>query len=433
MSLTVAEMARPGRVRERVLSIYARAARDWTGAPGELSRGLRECRDLHSRQRRFVGDAVYGLVRWRRRLAFIALGTDDGPPLALYLALLVAEHGVPPAEIAAELAELGLDGARLAEPDRLIDAIVDPGVRLGVEHSQPDWLVQRLVGELGVDETNELLAAMNSRAPLTARANRLKTTPEALVERLRADGVDARPSSLAPDALLLDTHQNAYGLTAFRDGLFEIQDAGSQLICELVAPPRRGTIIDACAGAGGKTLALAARLHNQGRIVALDISNRKLTELRERARRAGVTNTRALTVTPDGALPDVAQPSDRVLVDAPCSGIGVLRRNPEARWRLQPRDLDELPSVQRQILDRYAPLVRPGGRLIYATCTVLRAENDAIVDEFLAAHDGFVEMPAKEILGAERAAQMGDGTRLRLWPHRHDTDGFFAAVLRRVR
>src|SRR5262249_4779582 len=162
----------------------------------------------------------------------------------------------------------------------------------------------------------------------------------------------SHPSSLAPDGLSLETNVNAYGLQAFQEGRFELQDAASQIVAELVAPPPKGNLLDACAGAGGKTLALGALLQNQGRIIAVDISEKKLVELRKRARRAGLTNVQALTQLPSGKF-------DRVLCDAPCSGLGVLRRNPEARWRLQESDLVELPKMQREILERYLPLVAP--------------------------------------------------------------------------
>ena len=202
----------------------------------------------------------------------------------------------------------------------------------------------------------------------------------------------------------------------------------------MTAPPPRGVVVDACAGAGGKTLALGALLANRGRLTAFDPSEDKLEELRTRARRAGLTNVRALAVdekVPIDAEIELRGRADRVLCDVPCSGLGTLRRNPEARWRLQPSDLDELPPLQRAILERYAPLVAPGGRLVYATCTVDVAENDAVVDAFLAAHPEFVAVPAKEIMGKARAEALGDGMRLRLSPAIHDTDGFFAAVLRR--
>jgi 16S rRNA (cytosine967-C5)-methyltransferase len=434
---------RDGRLRRRVLEVYTAAAADWRAAPGTIARAQREARDLHSRERRFLGEAIFALVRWRRRLAFVAQGTDDAAPLVLYLAWLASDLGpYEPFSVGwtaarAEAKAVGVDLLRLGDADGAIAAIVDDATRLGVAQSIPDWLARRFLDELGADESAKLLAAMNRRAPLTVRANRLKLDRDALVGKLANEGVVAHPVALAPDALTLETHLNAYGLAAFRDGLFEVQDAGSQIIAELVAPPPRGVVVDACAGAGGKTLALGALMGNRGRLVALDVSARKLAELRERARRAGLTNARALAVDEQATSEAISAlglpPADRVLCDAPCSGVGVLRRNPEARWRLTPGDLDELPARQRAILDRYAPLVAPGGRLIYATCTVLRRENDEVIDGFLAAHPEWEEVPAKEIVGGARAAAIGDGRRLRLLPHLHDTDGFFAAVVRRRR
>jgi 16S rRNA (cytosine967-C5)-methyltransferase len=434
---------RDGRLRRRVLDVYSAAASDWRAAPSTIARAQREARDLHSRERRFLGEAIFALVRWRRRLAFVAQGTDDAPPLVLYLAWLASEEGpyapfsVGRTAARAEAKAQGIDLGRLSDEAGAIARIVDPVARLGVAQSVPDWLARRFLDELGAAEAASLLAAMNRRAPLTVRANRLKIDRDGLVARLASEGVVAKPVPLAPDALTLETHLNAYGLGAFRDGLFEVQDAGSQLIAEVVAPPPRGAVVDACAGAGGKTLALGALLGNRGRLVALDVSARKLGELRDRARRAGLTNVRALVVDEAATTAALAAlglpPADRVLCDAPCSGLGVLRRNPEARWRLTPADLDELPPLQRAILDRYATLVGDGGRLIYATCTVLRAENDDVVDGFLRDHPGWEEVPLKEIVGGARAALLGDGHRLRLLPHAHDTDGFFAAVMRRRR
>jgi len=376
-----------------------------------------------------VGEAVYGMIRWRRQLAFAATGTDDARPELLYLGWLAGELG-PSERLETALRKAGLDPRTFVEAERRIDLIADPAVRLAVRESYPDWIVRRFSDERGLEDAGKLLAAMNRRAPLSVRANRIKNTREELAQRLKIENVESHPS-LASDGLELETHLNAYGLTAFKEGRFELQDAGSQLIAELTAPPPRGLVIDACAGAGGKTLALGALLGNRGRLVALDVSERKLVELRDRARRAGLTNIQAMTVE-EAALPGkLAGAADRVLCDAPCSGLGVLRRNPEARWRLQPGDLDALPVEQAAILRTYAPLCAVGGRLIYATCTVTTVENDAVVDGFLAAHPNFEEVPAKEILGSERALAVGDGRRLRMFPHVHDTDGFFAAVLRR--
>jgi 16S rRNA (cytosine967-C5)-methyltransferase len=433
LSVSVDEAARGARVRPRVVEIYAAAAADWNRAAGIVGRSFRSARELRSHERRFASEAVYGMIRGRRRYAFEATGADDAPPDVLYLVWLLREIGDAPS-VRAELSSLGVDLRELDTAGDRLERIADPIARLAVRESYPDWIVRRLVAERGLDETARLCAAMNRRAPLTARANRLKNTAGELVARLKEEGVIAHAAPLAEDGVVLDTHLNAFGLAAFREGRFELQDVASQCAAELVAPPPRGSVLDACAGAGGKTLALGARLANRGRLVALDVSERKLEELKERARRAGLTNVQALLVDEffaRGERTEALPLFDRVLCDAPCSGLGVIRRHPETRWRLQPGELDELPGTQRAILDRYAERVAPGGRLIYATCTVTAVENDQVVDGFLAAHPSFEEAPAKEILGSERALAIGDGRRLRLLPHVHDTDGFFAAVLRR--
>ncbi len=204
----------------------------------------------------------------------------------------------------------------------------------------------------------------------------------------------------------------------------------------VVAPPPRGLVVDACAGAGGKTLALAAALGNKGRVVAADVDRRKLTELKRRAKRAGATNVQSVILDADGDYPApltrLEGAADRVLVDAPCTGIGALRRNPEARWRMTEGDLDRMPALQLEIARRALSLVAPGGRLIYATCTLLRAENEAVVDALLAEYPLLELMPAKKVWGADRAALVCDptGSYLKVDPHTHGTDGFFAAVLR---
>ncbi|MGZ3425499.1 MAG: RsmB/NOP family class I SAM-dependent RNA methyltransferase [Polyangia bacterium] len=431
--VAVAVAARDGKIRRRAVEIYGAAARDWAQAPGVIARSFRGARELRSVERRFVGEAVYGMIRWRRRLGF-AIGSEHATPLALYLVWLAGEFPGD-GQVETELRVAGIDPARVGDVEARLAASGDENERQATAQSYPTRLVARLVAERGRDDAEKLLAAMNRRAPLTARANRLKNTRDELALILADDGVPTQPSPLAPDGLELLTHVNAYGLQSFKEGRFELQDAGSQAIAELTAPPPRGVVVDACAGAGGKTLALGALLGNRGRLTAFDVSDGKLEELRTRARRAGLTNVRAVAVDEKLAGSDelaLHGHADRVLCDVPCSGLGTLRRNPEARWRLQPSDLDELPPLQRALLERYAPLVAVGGRLIYATCTVDAAENDAVVDAFLAAHPEFVSVPAKEILGKARAEQLGDGVRLRLTPHQHDTDGFFAAVLRRT-
>jgi 16S rRNA (cytosine967-C5)-methyltransferase len=407
--LVRARAERDGPLRRRLLLTFAHALRDLRQSPDTIRSSLRAARDLSSVERRFLGDAVHDVVRLRRRLTFLAGG--EAPELLLDQ--LLADRRDPAGS-----------AARLA-------AIADPLERLAVSASYPDFLVARWVAEYGPTGAAELAEAMNRRAPLTVRANRLKATRDELAGRLADLGIAARPTALAQDGLTLLTRQNVHSMAPFRDGWMELQDEGSQLIAELCAPPPRGSVIDACAGAGGKTLAIGALLGNAGRLFAYDVSPARLDEFKLRARRAGLTNAQAIVVR-EGP-PDSARPADRVLLDVPCSGTGALRRNPEARWRLAERDLRQLADRQREILEAYADLVVPGGRLIYATCSVLDEENAAVVDAFLRDHPAFEPVPVKEIVGRERALAMGDGEALRLLPHVHGTDGFYARVLRRRR
>jgi 16S rRNA (cytosine967-C5)-methyltransferase len=374
-----------------------------------------------------------------RRLGAILEELTDGAELAPHardeLKLLVyeARSGVPVEALAGEtkrLARAPIDLARSVGDDAGL------GSRQGLEReavrlSYPTWMLQLFVEDHGEEEGLALAEAMNRRAPLAIRANTARGTREALALRLADEQVIARPTELSPAGLVCETRINAFALSSFRDGLFEVMDEGSQLVADLVAPPPGGRVVDACAGAGGKTLAIGAALGGKGRMLALDTDGKKLEELRRRARRAGLTNVEARPIK-EGPL-DVKGQFDRVLVDAPCSGLGTLRRNPEARWRLTRATVESFPARQVALLVTYAPLVAVGGRLIYATCTVARSENERVVERFLAERDDFVPVPVKEIWGRERGERLGDGMTLRLSPNRHDTDGFFAAVLRRVR
>jgi 16S rRNA (cytosine967-C5)-methyltransferase len=446
-----------GRVRALVLQIAAEARAEWAYTSDVIGRAFRTHRELGSSERRQVSETVYGLVRWHRRLEAIvdelvpsglsAEARDD-----LLLLTYEARQGADPAAISAEVQRLlepgsaraaarpraGLRAEAIAA--RLAAEEAGLGAARGVDRealrlSFPTWMLDRLVGDFGEQEAFALAEALNRRAPMTVRANGARIDRDALAARLREEKVLTRPTPLSPTGLIFETRVNAFGLQAFRDGLFEVMDEGSQLVAEVVAPPPRGRVVDACAGAGGKTLALAALLQGQGRVLALDVAGKKLEELRRRARRAGLSSVMAREIEPGRPPPPEARAGgwDRVLVDAPCSGVGTLRRNPEARWRLRPHDLDAFPPRQLALMVDYAPLCAVGGRLIYATCTVLAAENERVVERFCAERPDFSPMPLKEILGKERALALGDGVNLRLYPHRHDTDGFFAAVLRRTR
>jgi len=440
-----------GAARALALQIAAETRSEWGYASDVIARAFRAHRELGSGERRRVAETVYGLIRADRRLEAIvaellepAIRAGETPSQIVRdeLKLVVYElrEGVPVEAVRAEVRRLvraELDLAAAAAPEAGL------GARTGLERdavraSMPTWLAQMVTAERGLDAGLALLEAMNNRAPMAIRVNTALTTPEALTKELAEEGVVAHPGHLSPTTLVLETRVNAFGLSAFRRGLFEVMDEGSQVVAELVAPPPGGRVLDACAGAGGKTLALAAAMAGKGRVLAIDIDGKKLEELRRRARRAGLNNVTARPITRDGAtLPPEARPGawDRVLVDAPCSGLGVLRRNPEARWRLTAADVAGFPPRQVALLVAYAPLVAVGGRLIYATCSILADENERVIERFLAERDDFVRVPVKEIWGKARVEALGQGDDgfLRLDPSRHDADGFFAAILRRVR
>ena len=435
-----------GQARALTLEITAEAAAEWGYLTDIMARAFRANRQLGSGDRRLVSETVYGLVRWERRLEAIVdelLAAAQGrglpdllsPAARQELKLIVYElrRGLP-----AEAAKADVRRILRRDVDLSIATADDAGLgkstgrdRQALNLSYPTWMLDRLITDLGEADGLALASAMNERAPMVARSNGVKASREELIMRLAEEGVTARPTELSPTGLLFETRVNAFGLSAFRDGYFEVMDEGSQLVAEAVAPPPRGRVVDACAGAGGKTLALAALLDGQGQILALDSNGKKLEELRRRARRAGLSNVAAREVHGVEMPPEAKLGRwDRVLVDAPCSGLGTLRRNPEARWRLGPKVLDSFPAQQLSLMVTYAPLVAPGGRLIYATCTVLRQENEEVVERFLAERPEFVLMSLKEIWGKERASRLGDGNYLRVYPHTHGTDGFFAAVLR---
>jgi 16S rRNA (cytosine967-C5)-methyltransferase len=448
-----------GGARILALEIAAESRANWGYASDIIARAFRAHRELGSSDRRRVAETVYGLIRFDRLLNAIVdevlhaaarsphgqgvseIGTPS-PATRDQLKLIVWElrEGLPEEAVRAELRRMfrgEIDLTAVGEPTAGLGdttGIEREAIRLSV----PNWLLERLRDQYGHDAAVALIDAMNQRAPMAVRANSALNTRDALVAALAEEGVTARPGRWAATSLILETRVNAFGLSTFRNGLFEVMDEGSQLIADLVAPPPGGRVLDACAGAGGKTLALAAALGGKGRVLAIDIDGKKLEELRRRARRAGLNNVTARVATDDGAaLPAEARPGswDRVLVDAPCSGFGTLRRNPEARWRLGPDVVASFPSRQVGLLVTYAPLVAVGGRLIYATCTIFAEENERVIERFLAERDDFVRVPVKEIWGGARANELSQGPDgfLRLSPATHDTDSFFGAVLRRVR
>jgi 16S rRNA (cytosine967-C5)-methyltransferase len=402
------------RVKGLVVRAYGEErARGWPFLSDVLATALRGASEEDAA---IVTAAVQALVKYDRLLGF-ACGSDELD--ARFEALFALARGET--EVAAR-----------------IERIENATERLAVRHSMPDW-----IAELVTDAA--LLARMNEPAARALRVNTLKTTREALLQALASEGLDAHPTQSAAQGILLEGRRSPFRTAAFGRGDFEVQDEASQLVAELVSPPPRSLVVDACAGAGGKTLALAALLAGKGRILALDASSEKLAELQRRVRRAGASNVQAIAIdllAPGDALREVTGRAARALVDAPCTGLGAIRRNPEARWRLRREDLSRLVETQAALLGAAAPLVAPGGRLVYATCSFLPMEGERVVESFLAENPDFQLVTARDVLGRVRTERIAtrDGRFLRTW--RSDgtldggpegMDGFFGAILRRKR
>ena len=406
---------------------------------------LRHKKHLYSNERRAVAERVYALLRRQRTVDFLLEHAHRGfaslertrqDVLRLGASRVLHGETLSESERATLLGDLGPQALEsLARAARALEAL-PPDKRFPIAASLPDFLATRFRETFGPD-AESAAEAMNERAPLTARVNGFKGDREWLRARLEQEGVSATPTPLSPLGLNLDTHINAFSLETFRDGGFELQDEGSQLLGLLVdAPPTR--VVDACAGAGGKTLQLAVQMKNRGDLHALDIEEWRIEELRKRTRRAGVHNVRTQVIPAEGpeveaALTALQGKADRVLVDAPCSGTGTLRRKPDARYRLTPEMIADHVARQKRLLERFSTLVKPGGRLIYGTCSVLREENEAVVEDFLSRHPDYSVRAASEELGAELGARVSTGPYLRLAPHLHGTDGFFGAILVRAK
>jgi 16S rRNA (cytosine967-C5)-methyltransferase len=304
----------------------------------------------------------------------------------------------------------------------------DPVDALATRWSFPTWLAERWIERYGTAEATALMRALDERPPLTLRANVLRVTRETLMERLAADErLTARPTPLAPDGVTVAYGGAPAAWRSFTDGLFAVQDEASMLVARLLAPQPGETIADVCAAPGTKTTHLAALMADRGRVVALDPQPARLARVREAAVRLGVTIIETRTSTVEDGAPALAAACDGVLVDAPCTNLGVVRRNPDVKWRRRRGDIGEASARQRRILDAAAGMVKPGGRLVYATCSLEPEENDAVTAAFLAGRADFaVDAPAGFPLALDA------GGVLRCLPHRHGTDGFTAVRLRRA-
>ena len=393
-------------------------------ADSTLSRYFREHPRLGSRERGAIAEGIYGLLR--NKAVYTSFAESGNGSSIRRLALLGLADAVG-ADALGGLSEEETDWLqRVLEIDRSL-------LPAALRSNLPEWLYQKLTTQLGVDNAATLAEALNQPAPLDLRVNSVKANREDVMAELAQAPIVSAATRYAPLGLRVLKKPSLQNLPLFKSGAIEVQDEGSQLLAQIVGAKRGEMVVDFCAGAGGKTLALGALMRNTGRLYAFDVSEKRLTRLKPRLARSGLSNVHPVQIAHenDAKIKRLAGKIDRVLVDAPCSGLGTLRRNPDVKWRQTPQGVTELNAKQSAILAGAARLVKVGGRLVYATCSLLDEENEQIVAGFLAAHPEFVLVPMGNVLAEQKIAlEMGDF--LKLYPHLHQTDGFFAAVLERL-
>ncbi len=379
--------------------------------------------NLGQRDRGAIAELVFACLRNLRLLEQVCEGRK-ARRLALAAALLTQGASVRQLD-----AVLRKDEGQWLATLRARDlSALPPALQL----SLPDWLWERLCVQYGADEAADLGRALLAAAPLDLRVNAMRASRDEVLARLQADGIAGRPTPFAPLGIRLTEKPALQKHPLFLDGSIEVQDEASQLLALIVGAKRREMVVDFCAGAGGKTLALGAAMRSEGRLYAFDTSDKRLANLAPRLKRSGLSNIHPQLIDNehDRRIGRLQGKIDRVLVDAPCTGLGTLRRNPDLKWRQTPESVVELAAKQGSILAAAARLVKPGGILVYATCSLLREENEEVVAHFLATITGFQVLDAAEPLRTLGLA-LDSAPYFRVLPHRHRMDGFFAAMLQR--
>ncbi|MDD5179800.1 MAG: RsmB/NOP family class I SAM-dependent RNA methyltransferase [Gallionellaceae bacterium] len=380
---------------------------------------------IGSNERALVAETVFGVLRHRMFLEHACAG--QATPRRMVLAYWIRFAGYNLREIIPLL--------KRNEDDWLgqVKAINLAELPLPVQAELPEWLVDKLRSTMTDDGILALGRSMQQPAALDLRVNTMLTARDEALQILRAEGMDAQATPWSPIGIRIKGKPWLTKHHLFLTGKVEVQDEGSQLLGFLLAPKRNEMVVDFCAGSGGKALMLGDMMRSQGRLYAFDISEKRLANLKPRLKRSGLSNLHPQLIAHenDSKIKRLAGKIDRVLVDAPCSGLGTLRRNPDIKFRQSPQSVVELTQKQAAILSAASKLLKPGGRLVYATCSLLHEENRAIVDAFLASHPGFTLRSAGDIF-AQQLIPLETGECLQLLPHLHGTDGFFAAVMERA-
>ena len=396
-------------------------------ADTQLRQFFGDNRSLGQKDRALVADTVYAALRRRRLLEQV---TPRATPREIALATLVKLQGVGLGQIESQL-RAGEKEWLAALKAQDLDALP-----LGVRADLPDWVIERLRKQMSEEEVLALAKSLQQPAPLDLRVNSMKAPRQGVLDRLEHDQIAAHPTRHSPLGVRLREKPALNQHPMFLDGAVEVQDEGSQILGMLVEARRGEMVVDFCAGAGGKTLQMGAAMGSTGRLYAFDVSDKRLANLAPRLKRSGLSNVfpQRIAGENDAKVKRLRGKIDRVLVDAPCTGLGTLRRNPDLKFRQTADSVAELNAKQGAILAAAASLVKPGGRLVYGTCSLLTEENEEVVAGFLASHPDFRVVNAAEVL-ERQGVKVPDagGEYLKLLPHKHDTDGFFAAVLERVK
>ncbi|MBW8359899.1 MAG: RsmB/NOP family class I SAM-dependent RNA methyltransferase [Weeksellaceae bacterium] len=357
-----------------------------------IERLLKAHKKWGSEDRKVVSQIFYDIIRWKKRLEYY-MGESAKPTniykLILAYCLWSKTHYKKFEEF---------DGIKSA--DILTKLKKNTVPNKAIEHSIPEWLAETMEKELGRNWEKEM-DALNQQAPTILRANTLKTTPKELVSDLKDENVESFQIRNYPDAVQLEEKKNVFLTSAFKDGLFEVQDASSQKIGQLLDVQEGMRVVDACAGAGGKTLHLAALMKNKGQIIALDIYEWKLAELKRRAKRAGAHNIETRFIDDNKVIKRLHEKADRLLIDAPCSGLGVLKRNPDSKWKIDQDFIDRIKKEQQQILQDYSKILKKGGKMIYATCSILPSENNEQVEIFLKNNPEFTLLKEEKVMPSD--------------------------------
>ncbi len=394
---------------------------------------FRERKYLGSKDRRFISETLYGILRNKRKIDLVIQFTQDTrTSLFSCLAYLLLDKKYSSELLSLEI-DVPMDTLLTIEQNINSNPVSDNSIEaIAIQYSFQDWMISEWREYFGSSELAPLCTTLNTQAPMTIRVNTIKTTVEECQRKMLIEGVETEKAQYSPYALHLKKRVNVFQLQAFKDGLFEVQDEGSQLLAMLVDPKPKSKVLDACAGAGGKALAMASIMNNRGEIFAFDIHSFRLDELKKRIRRSGVDSIRTKAIRENEVEEGFVGAADVVLVDAPCTGTGTIRRNPGMKWSVTQQMVNELREKQLSILSFNSQYVKVGGRLVYATCSLIKDENENVVEQFLSKEKDFELINPSSILERYNLEEMTNSKYFQLLPHKFNTDGFFAAVMKRI-